>query len=263
MAPPLATAIALTYGWRWVFIACGVLGLLWIPLWLVTARKVPAAKVEVSPRTKTPAEILRAPMMWGFIAANLLAMTIYTFWTNWTTLYLINSFHLPLAVANTYAPAPHFAAYVGGLAGGWLSMYWMKRRAVAALSARRRACWICSVATLSTALVPMLPSPLLATAGISLSMFAMTAWSVNLYTMPLDAFGGARAAFAVSLLTCAYGVTQAAVSPMIGRVADQYGYGPVCLAFSLMPLIATLVLHVTAETAPSRLRLSNDAEAGA
>ena len=36
-----------------------------------------------------------------------------------------------------------------------------------------------------------MPGPGWATVAISFSFFSITAWSVNLYTMPLDAFGGA------------------------------------------------------------------------
>ena len=42
----------------------------------------------------------------------------------------------------------------------------------------------------------------------SLSILAASAFSVNLYTMPLDVYTGARAAFAVSLLVSAYGAMQ-------------------------------------------------------
>ena len=48
--------------------------------------------------------------------------------------------------------------------------------------------------------VPLAPTAAWACAGISLSIFAVAAFSVNMYTLPLDTFGGAPAAFAVSFL---------------------------------------------------------------
>ncbi len=53
--------------------------------------------------------------------------------------------------------------------------------------------------------------------------------------MPLDAFGGARAAFSVSLLTGAYGAMQAVVSPLIGAMIDRYGYAPVFVIVAVCP----------------------------
>jgi len=43
LAPPVATWIAVTYGWRQAFLAAGCLGLIWIPVWNWTARVTPRA----------------------------------------------------------------------------------------------------------------------------------------------------------------------------------------------------------------------------
>ena len=56
-------------------------------------------------------------------------------------------------------------------------------------------------------------------------------------------FGGARAAFAISMLVASYGAVQAVISPAIGAVVDAYGYAPVCVAASAMPLAAYAVLR--------------------
>jgi ACS family hexuronate transporter-like MFS transporter len=249
LAPPLGTWIALHHGWRGAFIFTGSLGFFWIPLWLWTARRIPAAYAPEHQAPRAPLRSLLADgRLWSFIAANFVAMGPYTLWTNWTTLYLQRMHGATLVEANSLAGIPHFFAYFGALAGGWLSMHWMNE-GIPALAARRRACLVCAVALLSTGFVPLMPTPVLAILGISTSFFAASAWSVNLYTMPLDAFGGARAAFATSLLTSVYGLLQAVVSPGIGRVADLYGYAPVCAAFALLPLLAYGILRITARPA--------------
>jgi hypothetical protein len=66
---------------------------------------------------------------------------------------------------------------------------------------------------------------------------------VNVYTIPLDTFGGARAGFAISMLVASYGAVQALISPVIGAVVDAHGYGPVCLVGAVMPLAAYGVLR--------------------
>jgi len=63
-----------------------------------------------------------------------------------------------------------------------------------------------------------------------------------MYTMPLDVFGGPRAAFAVSLLVSSYGLMQAIISPLFGALIDAYGYTPVCVLASLAPMAAFGVL---------------------
>ena len=243
IAPPLATWFALRHGWRSAFLFTGLLGLCWIPLWLWVSRRAPEAAPE---RGGVPdvSSLLRDRRLWGFVAANVASMPVYTLWSNWTTLYLKDVHGLTLVKANLLAPIPSFFAYAGGLAGGWLSLRWISRGREA-LEARRRACLASAVALLATAIVPLMPGPVWATVAISLSFFSIAAWSVNLYTMPLDAFGGARAAFSVSLLTGAYGAMQAVISPLIGAMIDRHGYGPVFVMAAVTPIFAYGILHLT------------------
>jgi ACS family hexuronate transporter-like MFS transporter len=259
-APPLAVWFALHYGWRSAFVFTGALGLAWIPLWLWVSRKAEA--VEDEDRSLTFAAPIRAPnvreglcnssslrllrdvRLWGFVAANILSMPVYTLWSNWTTLFLKDAQGATFVHANLLAPVPNFFAYAGGLAGGWLSLKWAGA-GVPALDARRKVCRVSALLLLATAAVPWMPGPGWATAAISLSFFAITAWSVNLYTMPLDAFGGRHAAFSVSLLTGAYGAMQAVISPLIGATIDKFGYGPVCIVAAILPLAAYGILSRT------------------
>jgi ACS family hexuronate transporter-like MFS transporter len=241
LAPPVATLLAVRYGWRNAFVLTGLLGLLWIPLWLRTSRLAPAAPIGKSAPTAA-AGILSDRRLWAFMLANAVSMIGYSLWTNWTTLYLIDVHRLTLSQAAYYAWIPPVFATAGGMAGGWASMRWMERGR-RPLDARFRACFVAALLSLPAAGIPLLPSAALASAGISLAIFAVSAFSVNMYSMPLDAFGGARAAFAVSTLVASYGAVQAVVSPLFGKVVDAHGYAPLCWAAALMPLAASGVLR--------------------
>ncbi len=243
VAPPLATWLALRHGWRSAFVVTGVLGFLWIPLWLWTSRKT-AAVSEPSHAPVSPAGMLRDTRMLGFIVATFLSMTVYTLWTNWTTLYIKETYGTTLTKANWLAPLPYLFAYAGGMFGGWLSLRWIDA-GMEALAARRRACLVSAVALLGTAAVPLMPTAVWAALAIAFSFFAISAWSVNLYTMPLDAFGMERAAFGMAVLTSAYGAMQTVISPLLGAMIDRYGYPPVLVAVSLLPLAAWSILQGT------------------
>jgi len=214
LAPPVATWIAVTYGWRQAF--------------MVTGSGV--------------SEILRSPRLWALVIANALNMSVYSLWTNWTTLYLVEARRLTLARAAWYAWIPPLVAMLGGFGGGWLSLRGV-RAGWPAVTARTRVCLAGALLALPTMLIPLLPTAGWAVAGISLSILAVSAVSVNVYTIPLDTFGGARAAFAISMLVASYGAMQALISPVIGAVVDARGYGPVCLVGALMPLAAYAVLR--------------------
>jgi ACS family hexuronate transporter-like MFS transporter len=110
-----------------------------------------------------------------------------------------------------------------------------------------RVCWISVLVLLLTAVIPWMPTAGWALAGICLSFFWCTAMSVNLYTMPLDIYGAGPAAFAVSMLTSAYGVMQAVFSPLIGGMIDRFGFEPVCVLFAILPLAGYGILKATSE----------------
>jgi ACS family hexuronate transporter-like MFS transporter len=243
LAPPIATWLAMRGGWRQAFVVTGALGLAWIPLWNWAARRAgPGGSNETGQRACPT--VLRDRRLWAFVAANAMGMIGYSLWTNWTTLYLVEVHGLTLVQAAWYAWIPPLAAMLGGFAGGWLSLRFIER-GTSPVAARFRVCLAASVVALATAAIPAAPTPAWAAAGISLSIFAVAAFSVNMYTLPLDAFGGARAAFAVSLLVASYGGVQALMSPVFGKVIDLYGYAPLAIAASLAPLAACAVLWGT------------------
>lgn len=239
-APLLVGWLATTYGWRAAFVATGIAGFAWIPLWWVTARRVPvpAPPAESGPATM-PARDWR---LWALAAANILMMTVYSLWMNWTTVFLVSTHGLTLAEANRqFAWVPPVFASLGGLSGGWLSMRWAKAGS-GLYAARLRVCVVSAVLLTSTALVPLAPGAGLATALISVSFFMAVAMSANIYAMPLDLFGAGRAAFAVSVLTASYGLMQTVVSPLFGRMIDRYGFGPVCGVAGVLPLASLALL---------------------
>ena len=113
------------------------------------------------------------------------------------------------------------------------------------VAARKRVCLIAALAVLTTAAIPLLPTPLLATIGMSFSFFCISAWSTNLYTIPVDIYGSARAGFGVAALVFAYGAMQAIVSTPLGLAIERYGFKPVCLIFAVLPLLAYVIVRFT------------------
>jgi ACS family hexuronate transporter-like MFS transporter len=241
----MVAAMAPAYGWRSVFVVCGALGFLWIPVWWVTAKKLPAPKTEVLAAPNGIAKILRDRRIWGLAAANALVMTLYTLWTNWTTVYFVEQHHLTEIQANeNFAWIPPVFATLGGFAGGWMAFRGI-RAGSDVLRARLRICWLAAAVMLLTAAIPLMPTPGLAAALISFSFFWCLAISTNLYAMPIDFFGARHAAFAVSILTASYGLMQTVLSPLIGAMVDHFGFTAVCVSLSVMPLAGIAILRAT------------------
>ncbi len=241
-APLVAVWLGGTYGWRVPFLVTGLGGLLWIPLWLAASRRL-QPREEPASGSATAAEVLTDRRLWGLIIGTILYMTLYSLWSNWTTVYLVEDRGMTQEAANrTLAWIPPVFANLGGLFGGWLALRWI-RRGMDVLNARMRVNLWSAVILLATAAVPLMPTATLATGLLCLSFFWVTAMSVNVYAMPLDVFGARRAALAVSTLTGAYGLMQTFVSPLIGGLVDRYGFTPVCIAGSVLPLAAVYVIQ--------------------
>ena len=246
-APVLATGVALRYGWRTAFIVAGVLGFVWIPLWLAVSRWIPRNEVPASPGMQGFRDMAADRRLWGLMAANILCMTIYSLWMTWTTVFLVKERGLSQAEANLrFAWIPPLFAALGGLAGGAMSMR-LVRSGVQLSAARFRVILIGAIALLVTAITPHLPTTELATAAICWSFFWCVALSVNLYSLPLDYFGASRAATGVAALTAAYGLMQTVLSPAVGAMVDRYGFSPVCAGLAVLPLAACGVLRATSE----------------
>jgi len=244
-APLIVTLMQPRYGWRSPFALCGALGFLWIPLWLFTAKRVPARPSDGNPSRTGGGTLLRDRRFWGLALANAFVMTLYALWSNWTTLYFVQERHMTQDQANReFAWIPAVFATAGGFFGGVVTYRWI-RAGMSVLRARMRICWISAVILLFTAAVPLMPYPALAAAAISLSFFWTLAISTNVYALPIDLFGPAHAGLGVAALTCSFGLMTAFLSPWIGSVVDRVGFSPVCMALAVTPLLGVAILRWT------------------
>lgn len=243
-APVMAQFIARMYGWRAAFMVAGALGFLWIPLWFRIERRAPKTGEETAPKSTPVSGVLKDVRYWALLASNVLLMSVYSLWVNWTTVYLVREHGLSQEAANyQLAWIPPIFATAGGLFGGWL-VFRLGKGAADVTPVRMSVIGLGCLLLLGNGAVPLMGSPAAAVALICLSFFACVAASVNIYALPLDLFGPGRAAFAVAGLTSAYGLLQGVFSAAVGRVVDGYGFAPVCVAVAVLPLGSWAVLQV-------------------
>jgi ACS family hexuronate transporter-like MFS transporter len=231
-APLLVAAMP---GWRKPFFVCAALGILWIPLFMFIRRRVAPYEVVLPQRDGWSLQLLRDRRLQILVLANILWMGIYTLWSNWTTPYLTQTFGLTVKSVAVFAWFPPVASTMGAFAGGWISR-WSIIRGAAPVRARIFGACVSAMGCLVTLAVPACRSPLTAMLAISASYFWATAGSVNLYTIPVDIWGGERAGTAISALVFGYGILQAAISPLIGFIVDHHGYAPACWLVAVLPM---------------------------
>jgi MFS transporter, ACS family, hexuronate transporter len=244
MASFVANYCIAHWGWRSAFFVAGWLGFLWIPLWFWAAKKAPIQPAAPSSIGFNTRSILAEPQTWGFILANVLSLGIFLFWMNFGNHYFVKNHGMSVEAANQLAPVLQAVSLLGSFLGSWGSMQ-LILRGWQPMSARRRVYLFGAIGMLFSALVPLAPNAATAIGLISISYFASSVASVNLYTMPLEAYGGSRAAFSVSLLTASYGLLNVLALPAIGWVADRHGFSPVCIAIAIPPLLGYFILELT------------------
>jgi ACS family hexuronate transporter-like MFS transporter len=237
--PLLVRSVA---GWRTAVFAAAALGFLWIPLWLLTRRSISPWEAVPPRRKESGPGLLGDRRLLILAAANVLWMGVYVLWTNWTTLYLVQQFRLTPAQANGYAWFPPVASVVGGFAGGWISRAAIGR-GFSHVDARVLVTMLSAVGCLATVLLPFCRTPFLAVLVMAFSYFWALAGSVNIYTIPVDIWGGERAGAAIAALVCAYGLLQTVISPLIGTLVDHFGYTPVFWLVALPPMGGWLLLR--------------------
>jgi ACS family hexuronate transporter-like MFS transporter len=243
---PLWIGIARAFSWRTPFVITGLLGFLWIPVWLAVSRSIPpqhgSDSERVDSRDHRGFSLLGERSLIRVVAANVLWMGSYSLWSNWTTLYLTRVHHLTLQQSASYVWIPPLISNLGGFFGGWMSLKWIKN-GVEAVAARRKAIWVSALGSLVTLLLPLAPDARWATTIISISFFFALAGSVNIYAIPIDLYGAARSGLAISALTCAYGILQTVISPIIGYLSDNKLYTEVIWLVALPPILSSFVLR--------------------
>jgi len=240
---PLVGAWSLSVGnWRASFWVAGLAGLGWILLWWRAGARPAGGSTGSSAGSRSARTLLRDGRIWFLAAANVLHMSLYSLWSNWTTVFLVEHAGLNVAEANArFAWFPPLCANAGGLFGGWLAYRWI-RSGMPVGRARYRVCWLSAALASVTALVPWAPSPAFATALIGASYFWVTSMSVNVYALAMDLFAPEQAGLAVAMLTSSYGWMQAGLSPLVGRAVDTSGFELVCGLMAFWPMLGAVLV---------------------
>jgi sugar phosphate permease len=144
IGPPIAVAIMIHFGWRWVFYVIGILSSLWSLLYLAVYRNMPEEHAKVSRaelarirgmdekgeikeanvarRPKVPwSVLLRHGNMWAVMCAY--ATYVYSLWffLSWLPSYLVEYRKFTLIKTGFFASMPLLAGVFGDAFGGWLT----------------------------------------------------------------------------------------------------------------------------------------------
>jgi ACS family hexuronate transporter-like MFS transporter len=255
LAAPLVAWTTLEFGWRYSFVAGGILGLVWVVFWQIFYREprqhprlsaeelalIEEGAVEEAPPRPVPIrQIFRLRETWGCILARMITDQLSYFFLFWIPKFLEQERGFDLRAIGRYYWIPSVALALGNVAGGAVPR-WLIARGWSLDRARK------TVMGLASCLIPAafiaitrVPSPAWAITLISVAMFSHGAWA-NI-TLPAEIFPK-HVVGSVTGFGGAFGSGLGAIIMLvIGRMLVSVSFTPIFLIYSMAPVAAYLLV---------------------
>jgi D-galactonate transporter len=272
---PIMGWITHEFGWRWVFVLLGVIGLLLAALWMRWMRpprehsRVEAAELatmeaggalvdldtlrdgradaadELAVPRRAPlsrATILRifsARALWGVYVSQYAVNALTYFFITWFPIYLVKGRGLSLLEVGFVAALPALCGFAGGLAGGFISDA-MLRRGSSLTAARKVPSVVGMLLATSIAICSLTDSTPLIIALMTLAFFGKGIGSLG-WAITTDIAPAQAASFVGSTMN-AFGNIAGIVTPIvIGYTVEATGSFDVALWFVALHGVLALV----------------------
>lgn len=202
LAPAVVPWVALTYGWQMAFIAAGIVGLLWLLLWIPfydvpeKIKKLSEAEYRlINSDTEDAADagkkvswlkLLGYRQTWSFITAKFITDPVWWFFLIWLPDYFSATRGLHIKDSWIHLVTIYSIITVLSIIGGWFTGY-LNQRGWSITRARKTGMLLFAVCVLPIFAVTSV-GDWTAVLLISLAGSAHQAWSANLFTTVSDMF---------------------------------------------------------------------------
>ncbi len=208
IAPLTVPFIAVAWGWKWAFILTGLIGFIWLVLWLVlyqipskekrlskeefeyiNSDKEETAEKEAAGAKISWAKLLTYRQTWAFAIGKFLTDPVWWFYLFWLPDFLQSQYHLTLTQIAVPVALVYMLSTIGSVGGGWLPLVMIKNGSPV-FRARKM-----SMLVFAILVVPILFAQVagsynmwFAVLIIGLAAAAHQAWSANIFTTVSDMF---------------------------------------------------------------------------
>ena len=245
VSPPLTIYLSATYGWRWSFVIPGLIGVVWVIVWLMTPNP-PKREVTTGDTSRKPIPflaILNDRQALVFIVIRFLLDPVVYFIMFWVPKYLNEERNVSFERIGELFWIPFLALGLSNITGGWFS-----DRLLAANftvnKARKTVMGIAAAMTLTVPFITTVSTPEIAVALMALFMFAHGFWITNYITAIADIFGNQGTATVVGLSGTAGTLSSLLINPMIGLIVQQYSYSPLWIVAGFLYPVAFVLLLI-------------------
>lgn len=257
IAPPVVVAVALWADWRTAFLVTGGVGIFWAAAWYIFYRSpddhpaiTPEEKAMIAvEKPKGPVQrakakdILRTSRFWVIAVPRFLAEPAWQTFSFWIPLYLASERGMDLKQIALFAWLPFLAADIGGILGGYLSP-WLMKRGVTLIPSRVAGVALGAVLMIAPGCIGLAASPYMAIALFCIGGFAHQMISGLINTLSADVFAPAEVGTANGFIGQAGWIGGLLFSLLIGQLADTVGYAPLFAVLAVFDLIGAAVLII-------------------
>lgn len=259
LAPPVVVFLSLRFGWQSAFAATGAIGLVWATLWYAFYRSpakhglIGAAELEhiragqasfPKRERRRVGDVLGARRFWAIALPRFFAEPAWQTFSFWIPLYLVTERKMDLAQIAVFAWMPFLAADLGGIAGGYLSPFLMRRFRMPLVWSRVAGVALGALMMLGPAAIGLVATPYQAIALFCLGGFAHQMLSALINTLAADVFDPEEVGTASGFAGMAAWIGGLGFSLIVGALADRVGYGPLFACLGVFDIIGAILLAV-------------------
>lgn len=257
VTPLLVPFLVLSLGWQMTFVITGLLGLIWLPIWLLVYRspreqkKVSAAELAwIEQDPADPVEkigwkkLLSVKETWAYAGGKFLIDPIWWMFLFWLPDFLGKRYGLDLKTFGPPLVAIYLLSDVGSVGGGWLSSRLM-HRGMSLNAARKITMLICALCAVPVMFAAFASNVWIAVLIIGLATAAHQGFSANLYALPGDVFPRSAVGSVAGIGGMLGGIGGMIMAKYAGFVLEKIGtYTPIFIVAGSAYLVALLVIHL-------------------
>jgi MFS transporter, ACS family, hexuronate transporter len=243
VAGKLAVSLDASVGWRNAFLGTALIGILWLPAWLLATRGFgldrPAERPKEIVVQASWRETVTSPAVVRSLVAIVGSAPAIMFVLNWTSQYLVEEWHFKKEDVGNHLVVAPLVFDVAAIAFGWLA----SRREGSSAQPRTHTDLFVVAGLLSAclALAPLVHSP-----NAAIALFALSAAGGGgiyvlvtadmLSRVPID-----KTSSAGGMTAAAQSLAHIIAAPLLGRSIDRtHGYSQVMVTLGLFVLPTTL-----------------------
>jgi MFS family permease len=261
IAPPLLTGLMLAFGWRWMFVAMGGLGVVLAAVWFAAFRDRAEVALEQDDAEHLTAgepmnEVLPTSFAawrklfgfratWGLIFGFFGNVYIGWLFIAWLPGYLEMQRHMSIPKTGMIASIPYMCGVVGSIVGGWIASKLLAGGASAINSRKFPTVAGTAAMALATLVAATTPSNTIAIVAISVTMFfgffaSGTSWSLATACAP------PQYAASLGAIMDFGGFVGGALAPMVtGFVVQESGsFEPALIAAALIGMASAAMYQL-------------------